>query len=210
MKSAYDEIMSRIEVSDEMKKRILSKLQEVEAQPKRNFKTVRFPALRKYLTAAACLALLLTGVFTLPQLWGSEPPDSDYITAAPNMSQAASAEELSELVGFDVADIPELPFEIDEAAYTAYGTQLAEITYQGGGQTATFRKSAGSEDNSGDYNVYTRTEKVPVGGVTATLKGDEGAYILAIWSDGTYSYSLRIPGGLAVERWSEILSSIMR
>ena len=207
MKIKYDEIMEKVEVSGEMKTRILSRLSGIEPAQNPRPKIVNFSARRRYLTAA-CLAVLLLGSIALPQLWNSGQPAPDYVISVPHIAGAASAEELSEMVGFAVTDLPNLPFEIDQAIYTAYGDQLAEITYQGDGQTATFRKSMGREDNSGDYTIYSATVVLQLNGMTVTLKGGGETYTLAVWSDGEYAYSLNLTVGLTAEAWRELILSM--
>ena len=45
-------------------------------------------------------------------------------------------------------------------------------------------------------------------GTTVTLKGDAGQYTLAIWTDGSYSYSLSLTDGLSLSDWQTLISSI--
>ena len=72
----------------------------------------------------------------------------------------------------------------------------------------TIRKAPGAEDISGDYNTYESTEKVTVGDIEATFKGD-GGYTLAVWSGGGYSYSLSLSSPLDMPDWQAIIERIM-
>lgn len=45
-------------------------------------------------------------------------------------------------------------------------------------------------------------------GTTVTLKGYAGQYTLAIWTDGSYSYSLSLTDGLSLSDWQTLISSI--
>ena len=123
------------------------------------------------------------------------------------ITEVTSSEELSEAVGFTVADI-ELPFVPEQRIYTAFGTELAQIQYQGEGQSAIFRKSVGTEDNSGDYNSYPETTEIAAGPVQGTLKGESGTYTLAVWTDGEFSYSLALTEGLPAENWEVLINEI--
>lgn len=89
-----------------------------------------------------------------------------------------------------------------------YWNELAEICYSGQGQTAVFRKSMGEQDNSGDYNSYGQIKEISVGNRCVTLKGDDDLYVLAVWFDGEFSYSLRLSAGSSENSWIEILSGI--
>ncbi len=201
--------MEKIEVSGPMKAHILTRLQALEPEQASPSKATGLRAVRKYVSIAACLAILLAGSTVLTRLWNHAPPDSGPVTGVPQFVQAASAGELSELVGFEVTELQGLPFQADCITYTAYGDQLAEIEYQGEEQTATFRKSVGSEDNFGDYTVYGRTEEIQIRDTAVTLKGDGETYALALWSDGTYAYSLKMTEPLAAEAWRELLSGMV-
>lgn len=44
-------------------------------------------------------------------------------------------------------------------------------------------------------------------GTTVTLKGDAGQ-TLAIWTDGSYSYSLSLTDGLSLSDWQTLISSM--
>ena len=53
-----------------------------------------------------------------------------------------------------------------------------------------FRKAAGSEDISGDYNVYKEQKEVTVGDKTVLLKGSSESVRNASWTSGEYTYSI--------------------
>lgn len=199
MARAYDEIMKKIEVTPEMRRRVLERIAREDMV---SSKVVRFPAWRKYLPVVACFVLLLVGAAVLPRLL--EQPGPPVLTV-PNIEEAASIEELSELVGFDVATDFSLPFEAKEIVYCSYWNEMAQIEYSGEGCTATYRQSLGTDDNSGDYNVYGDTVEINVNSRTVTLKGDSGAYVLAVWTDGAYAYSLSVSSGISVEDWYTVL-----
>ena len=124
----------------------------------------------------------------------------------PNIVEAASLQELSELVGFEVRAEFSLPFEAEETVYRAYWNELAEVAYSGGEHTAIYRQSLGTGDLSGDYTPYSDTAEITAGHRHITLKGDNGVYVLAIWTDGEYAFSLSVSPGLAESGWRESLS----
>lgn len=198
---SYDEIMEKIQVTPEMRQRVLERVAREDTAPS---KVVRSPAWRKYLPAAACFVLLLAGAAALPHLLEQPEPEPPVLTV-PDIVEAASIEELSELVGFEVTADFSLPFEVKETVYSSYWNEMAQIQYTGEAQTATYRQSLGTEDNSGDYNVYGDTAVIPVNGIDVTLKGSGGAYVLAVWTDGTYAYSLSVSSGISAEDWYLVL-----
>lgn len=204
MKTAYDELMEKIEVTPEMRQRVLEHIAQEDITPVSS-KVARFPAIGKYISIAACFALLLAGTAVLPRLLdrgGPEPP----VLTAPNIVEAGSVEELSELVGFEVTTEFSLPFEVEKTAYRSYWNEMAEIEYSGGECSATYRQSQGSEDNSGDYNLYKDTTGITVKGRNVTLKGNDGIYVLAVWTNGAYSCSMSVSPGASADVWATMLS----
>lgn len=200
MRKRYEVIMEHITVTDEMRRRILANIQSP-ASPRRGRPTVR-----KMLAAAACLVLILAGAALLPRSFTGEtvvPLEQ----ATPELTECASAGELSDAVGFPVSDLSVLPFEATEVSYLSLWGELAQIQYLGAEEQAVFRKSAGTGDNSGDYNRYETAKEISVRGNTVTLKGN-GGYCLAVWSDGTYAYSLSLSFELPAEQWSELVAAV--
>lgn len=195
MKKRYDEIMEKIEVTEEMRSRILQNIQQADITP--HAKIVRFPSARKYLSLAACLAILFVGVLTVPSRLNPEQGnESEPLAPGSDIVTVSSAKELSDSVGFEIKDIPTLPFSVENVTYTVYWQELAQISYSGEGQTLTFRKSADEGDNSGNYIVYENIVEKTIDGNTLLLKGDGDTYSLVLWESDGYSYSLYFENGV--------------
>ena len=92
---------------------------------------MRRRVLRRLAPLAACLALLAAGVWGVVRSTAPAQVPPGAVQVVPDMVEAASAEALSDLVGFDVADVEGLPFTPEEIRYTAYRGELAEIRYSG-------------------------------------------------------------------------------
>lgn len=208
MSEKYDEIMDHVVVTKEMRGRILENIRKSEVQPKA--KVIRFPHWQKYAAAAACFAVLLIGALTVPGLLHPPQGNSSVDTqGAGGITEYQSAEELSSEIGFPISDITELPFEPAGATYISSFGEIAEIDYAGAdGQSAAYRKSLGTDDNSGIYDTFPDTVQVTAGGVSATLKGDGSQFTLAVWTDGTYSYSIVLSSGAGIDEWSAIIQGI--
>lgn len=88
----------------------------------------------------------------------------------------------------------------------SYWGELAELHYSGEEQTAVYRQSIGTEDNSGDYDAYKDVTEITVNEMNITLKGNDGIYTLAVWTDGEYSYSLSLSSGVSENSWRSSLS----
>ncbi|MGN0995019.1 MAG: hypothetical protein ACI4PD_07815 [Butyricicoccus sp.] len=198
----YDELMGRIEVTDEMRARILRGVGDAMQKPA---PVVRFPRWKTYLTLAACFAVIVLGAVAVPTLTGSDPaPSGSQVLAVPGVTEAASTEELSALVGFSMTEIPSLAKTADETAYLAFGGELAEIRYTIGGQQVDYRKSVGTDDNSGDYTAYPAVLEVTVQENDVTLKGGADGYQLAVWTDGEYAYSIRMDSAVTADALEQL------
>lgn len=199
----YDEVMEKLEVTPEMRARILRNVEAQAAQPSK-----KPNRLRRFAALAACLAILLVGAAALPKLISSPTPEESETTIANGMVEVASKEELSEAVGFPVKSAQSLPFFPQSIYYTSYWGEMAQIDYANGGSMACFRQSLGEEDNSGDWSEYPAKESFTVNGCAVTLKGERDSYTLAIWQDGTYSYSLSLSAGQPASVWAELIEGV--
>ena len=208
----YDEIMDHIKVTDDMHSRILENIEAGDiAEERRRKQTGR--TVTKLLSMAACLAVIIIAASALrspAQVSTSEPDGSDapgFVQGGADIVELDSAAALSAAVGFEVNDI-DLPFTPEQTEYISYWHELAEIDYTGEGKTARYRKTAGTEDCSGDYTDYTDVTELEANGMTVTLKGGAGQYTLAIWTDGSYSYSLSLSDGMSLSDWQTLIDSI--
>ena len=210
----YDELMEQVELTPEARTRILEHIRTADVSADPSSKVRPLSSYKKYLSAAACIAVLLLGAVTIPQLMEEEQqiekprPPVGGVLVVPDIVTAASAEELSNIVGFPVEELKWLPFEPDEVTYTAYTKSIAEIEYSAGDMTATFRSSRGNEDNSGRFDSYIVEEPFEAGTFTGVLRGNvENEFTLAIWSDGEISYSVYCPQGLSTFEWMELIGN---
>lgn len=201
----YNKIMNKINVTPEMHERIMNNIQEVdfEIEPKKMFFLQDY---KKYISIAACLMVCIAGTLLIPNLMKVEqdPP----LQVVPDIVEYTSTRELSSSVGFEVKDVKNIPFEVEEIKYISYWKELAEIIYSGDDNTIIFRMSEGSDDNSGDYNEYEEVKSYSIDDYTVTLKGSNGLYNLAVWSDGSFSYSLELDVALSETDLGHMIQSI--
>ena len=154
MRKAYNEIMEEIQVDDEMRGRILRHLaQEMDAGSQKAVAKRRW---RQLVPLAACLTVLLTGSILLLHRQPAEP--EQVVSAQFGMEEVESAQALAERAGFSIRDVEPLPFEPLpfeplSVSYAWCWGELAQIRYDGADASVMLRKSRGSEDISGDYNV---------------------------------------------------------
>lgn len=204
----YRELMEQVTLTPEARERILTNVQQADLSPQPEQKIVPFRSQkqtwRRWASLAACLVVVVAAVLAVPQL-RAEPNETTppQLTGVP-FQEVDSLVVLSDAVGFPVTEPAALPFDLVNTTYTAYDEGLAEITYTGpDDQTATYRQSLGTADNSGDDTLYEDTQVIPEN--NATLKGQDQSYTLALWTDDTYTYSLNLSTGLSADAWQALL-----
>ena len=202
----YDEAMDHIQLTPEMRARVLKNVEQQAAQPFRQKRSAF--ALRRFGALAACLAVLLIGALSLPKLLSGPAQEEPETMIANGMIEVTSRDELSSAVGFPVKSAESLPFFPQTILYTSYWGEMAQIDYANGPASACFRQSLGTEDNSGDWNEYPAQTEAELFGYTVTLKGETDRYTLAIWNDGTYSYSLSLSSGQTLDVWQSIVAGV--
>lgn len=211
MSKSYHEIMEKIEVTDEMRTRILNNVSRQITNSPHNL--VTFPSLRKLTSIAACIALLLIGGTMMKNAFYPLSPSTDQEMAGAvyGMEECTSVAELSQKAGYDIKDIPEssIPFKVKSTSYTWCWNEFAQIVYEGTDNSLTYRKTRGTDDISGDYNQYEQIVDKVVNGIDITVKGNSDKYYLAIWHTNDYSYSISLDEGIELETMSELLQNCM-
>lgn len=207
MMKRYNAVMERLKITEEMRRRILYHVQQEVETPSAGRSRFWDTKLNRYLSLAACVVVLLAGTFVLKETLFVSPNSPPNVQAPSDfIEDVASMEELSEKVGFPVEELSTLPFQAETRSYTSYWGELAQVIYSGEGQSATFRKSVDSTDNSGDFTEYPTETQLELGDISATLRGKGKSFTLAVWFDGNYAYSLSLSEGVSAESWADILS----
>lgn len=171
MSETYKEAMNHIAVTEEMKLRILRNIKSANLEKK---KGTLFCFTKRYMTIAACLALLIVGTVSLTTFQTPVQPEnpSGNSNVILNVKKASSADELSQLVGFEIEDLQYVPFEVTEIQYASYEGKLAEIKYIGESQNLVLRKIDGNTDPSSDFTAYSDTATLNRNDVSMSQKGN--------------------------------------
>ena len=82
--------------------------------------------------------------------------------------------------------------------------EMIQAFYGENGTDMLIRKALGNEDISGDFNVYPQIETVK--GVT--LKGKDGLFSLALWSNDKYTYSISVGDALSSTDMMALVDSV--
>lgn len=197
--SKYQEVMERIDLTADMRDRILRNIAARlggALEPGRSFRKW-LPLLGSLAAAAVLLVVLLPQLTDIvpPQPGGSDTPSA----TAYGPTEYDSLEQLSTAIDFSISDLENLPLTPTQTDYVAWGTEYAQIIYSDGVKRLVYIKSLGDEDNSGDYTVYDTEKETSVNGNRATTKlSGDGAHLI-LWQDETYSYSIYSSLGMAEE-----------
>lgn len=200
MSDKYHEIMEHVYVTDAMKARISSAIHD--SVEKRQSRRNPIPAIA---VACICMALIVSVLVGKNMRRDSETTtEENTVAAVYDVTECTSVAELSEILGFTVTEVKNLPFAVGTTTYYACWKEYAEISYEGEAQSAVYRVTRGNTDISGDYNVYDIVKNVQMGDINVTLKGNTFGYMLVIWQDAGYSYSLAFTSPVTEEQIQNI------
>lgn len=211
--SKYDEIMDKIEITDEIRRKILN---NVEKECSNADNVIRFPSRnkKKYASLVGVAAVAAVCIIAGKGIIGNTPTVSDNPggeVAIMGPSDVSSLQELSNNVGFDVEDVPVLFNSATDVHYTAIG-DIAQIVYTTADNEVTWRKAPGSDDISGDYNTYATIVEKEFDNINVTIKGNKDEnngdkFFNATWTKDGYSYSLFFENGVDMAEVENIINS---
>lgn len=164
--------------------------------------------MKKKLVVCTLCGMMVMEALTcgIGSVFAAESPETPVISAQegeqiPNpWKEYTSVKDAENAVGFSVK-LPEKISGYTKDMIQAVDGSVLQVFYKNGDKEILIRKALVSQgkDISGDYNVYDVTKKVTVKGKKGkvTIKGTEKKKNLAVWSDGTYSYSLYTSAGMS-------------
>lgn len=208
MKNKYDGIMKNIQVTPDMRDRILANITDLNAH-KQQGKVLPFSRHRKLLAVAACLVLLVFGAVALRDIIGLPNETKPPIQVVPDIVTYGSLDELSEAVGFSVKEVQSLPFHVQTIQYTAYWGEMAEIQYVGQDSSVELRMAVGNEDISGDSLQYASVKTRHMDDLSVTIKGNGNGYVLATWQRGGYAYCIKYAQEVSENEIMESVQSVV-
>ena len=211
MADKYNEIMEHIRLTEEAKEHILSNVSKIRVSE--DVKDTKIICLRKWKrwgALAACLAVVLIGIFSLRHDVPLPGNDDPQVMLPGGVEEYKSASALSEAIGFPVEDIAILSADGDEICYENLFDEIAQVTVNSDNQQITFRKAIGEKDISSDYDDYSATAEITISGISIILKGCENQYTLAGWQNDGYTYSLRIEPSVPEKVWKTMVESVIK
>ncbi len=201
MKNKYNQVMERVKIDDEMRERILKNIDDQLTEKHGSNKRGTILKWRKVSMIAAAAVILLIGSMVYTRIsrmtdassemaaeMTEDTMDNEMTALGPE--EMASLEELQAVVGYEVEELTNLPFEVEEVYYLSYDGTDAEIQYVGADNRIIYSKLTEIGENNGHYETYEEEKTVDAAGYSVILKGNEGEYQLAVWDDGTYGYMI--------------------
>ena len=116
-------------------------------------------------------------------------------------------EEAAAQTGFDLT-VPETVEGYPERMIQVMDGSMLQVIWLNGDDRLFVRKAAGTEDVSGDYNVYSDVQTITVGEREVTLQGEAGAYSLATWLADGYTYAVMADVPMSAEALTALISGI--
>ena len=235
MNKKYNEIMNRLEMSDEMQSRVLADIDRHFKVKKRNKQLKIWLPIAGVAAAAAILLLVAkpwsgrkttdttemntggttevtTEVTTGVQTGGYDPgtEQGTETQIANPMVEYKSPDALNKAAGFSMPELKSIPYDVTSRTYYLIDGTLAEINYEGTDASLSFRKSKGKEDNSGDYNDYPTEQSLKVSDISVTMKGEKDTVHLVLWTAAGYSYSIYTEQGITKDAAAKLVTEAMK
>ena len=219
----YNELMSRITVTPQMKERVIQNVRmhrqekaEAEGGSRASGGNRKVLPLWRYLPAvmAACLVLVCGIVLQKSrpiQPHTEETSGIDLVYSG--IEEYSSPEELEDAVGFSMKEArtlaENLPFAAKQTAYSN-AAGIARIDYTSPeGEVITFSKAADDgTDISGDYTEYGVVSEETIGNVSVTIKGDRDKVNLAAFSKDGYAYAIDTIDGISRDAMIRMVKAV--
>lgn len=206
----YSKVMSRVELTDEMKSHILSGINGRYKQKHRN-KFLQISAL------AASILLVFTIAFLVPRVKSDKEKIVMDITDVsenftgtqdhnepPVIENYANLSELANASGYPVREISYLPFEAT-GNYTMYNGVAVIDYYNQDDILLSYGIYPGDGDRSGFEWPFTYEKVEKINGRNVTIKGDDYGIEAAFWKDDDYTRFVTYECGLSIEELEKII-----
>lgn len=90
----------------------------------------------------------------------------------------------------------------------AVGSAMIEVTFEGQDRELVIRKGTGSQDISGDYNVYDSEKVCSVDGCRVVVRGTGGKAAVAVWTRDGYTYAVNAEPGVEPEMMTALAAAV--
>lgn len=202
--NSYKNALEKIKMTKEMENRIMKNLKESNVNQSNIRKKFKFKWLKPVALTVGCCAIVASSIFIYPKLQNN---NNDVQLVNPT-KDVSSINELKTNLPFELKIPTKLPKEYTLDSTSIISSTLAQIEYTSKNDSITFRMTPGNEDISGDYNNYSKENKITVDGIEVTIRGDDRLYKVITWNNDNFSYSITSTAGLSEDIIHEIIRNI--
>lgn len=139
---------------------------------------------------------------------GDKKADEDGVQIPNPFVEYKTVEDAKKVLAFNPKYPTSVPNEYKTDDISVMNNSMLQIIYKDmKGTQITYRTEQGSEDISGDYNVYSNVKDVKIGDLTVKVRlGDESSS--AVWTNNGYSYSNFVDKGNAEKEITDMIASV--
>lgn len=194
------------------------------AQEKTNTKHSRFSKKLQHCAFGLCAAMVLcAGLAVYAQLQHAsidrDDPNvilqattavtEDNVQIANPFQECADLSESAQIAGFSIT-IPDSCAGSSDRVIRAVQHYMIEIIYQdsAGNELARIRKGLGTDEISGDNNLYENDSTKEIDGKSVHIRGNGTLVYAADWTDGVYAYSVTLESGAAEETVESVIATV--
>ena len=109
--------------------------------------------------------------------------------------------------GFSMTAPESIP-SFNEKLYQVMSHEMLQVIYYNDEASLFVRKAKGSDDISGDYNIYSDVKTVTVNDHDTVIKGNDGDFYLAMWTADGYTYAVTSDLPMSAEVFSQLVAEI--
>ncbi len=204
--SKYNEVMDRIELTEDMQSRILKNIDSYQ-------KRKRSKRMLRYIYALAACLILAAGIIVIVKASRIEKDPDDGVVAQGGFecNEFDNIEKLSAAFGFEMADITDLPFAVNSSSYCIMFDDFAQIDYYGKNELerCCIRIGKDKNDISGDYEEYSVTKNVTCDSKAVTFKGNGNKIFLASWVEHGRFCSVSMQMGATEDEMLAIIRQVI-
>ena len=118
--------------------------------------------------------------------------------------------DAEKLAGFDIT-VPEQIEGYEQELIQAVDGELIQVFYvnpEKEEDEILIRKGVGNDDISGNYENFAETTTAAAGDLEVTLKGNDGKVTVAVWTTGSYTFSIQVDAGASQDEMLNLVEAV--
>ena len=118
--------------------------------------------------------------------------------------------DAEKLAGFEMT-VPEQIEGYEQKLFQAIDGELIQVFYASQEKEEDeilIRKGVGSDDISGNYEEFAEVRTAAAGDLEVTLKGNDGKVTVAVWTTGSYTFSIQVDAGASQDEMLNLVEAV--